>query len=289
MGWFKKIRKEAKRFGRNVRRAADDLGSGDWWDDLGDDFKDDFRGAWERILAEQDRLAKRIGLDKYADKSWYEALVKHGPLVAPMADLMGLGLGLVHLLWDDIFLTRNFAPYMGPDFIAERSGYLIEMSYEVAIADVLGNPNPETDKGGGKRSFFVGHLPDCVFDELSISQNGPDFENYGTYEGEDAGQVGVYAFQVRDIEGIDGGPVYVPLSGSETLIDVDAPELILRDTLKQPWKHPQRFSETYGGPVYPLVPTFIGVYAIDIPAGAPGIDDWYANITIRFLARTTSP
>lgn len=284
MGFFRKIKKATKRFVRNIERMAEDLGSGDWWEELGEDIKTDFRGTWEHILEEQNRIARRIGLDKYEGESWYDALVRHGPLVAPISDLMGMGLGLVHILWDDIFLTRTFQPYVGPDFIADKRGFLIEMSYEVGIEDILGNPNPEEAKGGGLPSFFVGHLPDCVFDELTISQNGPDFENYGTYDGEDAGQIGVYAFQLRRVSGFDE-PVFVPLSGNETEIDVDAPELILRSTLKQPWKHPQRFSETYGGPVMPLAPTFVGVYATDISPSAPGISDWYANITVRFLLK----
>jgi len=274
-----------RRLGRNISRIADDVSSGEWWEDLGDEIEEDFRGTWERILREQQRLARQFGIDDWGDENFQKWLHQHGPYVIFAADTMGLGLGLVHAMWDDIFPQRTFFPYTGPVNEEEKVGYLIERSYETGILDILGNPDPNTDKGGGATSFFVGHLPDCVFDELTISQNGPDFESYGTYDGEDAGQIGVYAFQLRKVAGIDDGPVFVPLTGNETLIDVEAPELILRTTLKQPFKHPQRFSETYGGPVTPLAPTFVGVYATGLSPTTPGIADWYANITIRFLAR----
>lgn len=292
MGFFKKafrkIKKEVKRATKNVKRIVDDLTDEEWWSYFEDELKDGYRNMMEHVLKEQMRWAKKLGIDDWGGEAFQKWLHMHGPYVVFAADATGLGLGLVHNLWDQIFKQRTFVPFdpaAAGTFYAERAGYLIERSYEVAVVDIIGNPNPDEDRGGGATSFFVGHLPDCVFDELTVSQDGPDFESYGTYDGEDVGQIGVYSFQIKRVNGIDDGPVFVPLTGYETEVDADAPELILRESLKQPWKHPQRFSETYGGPVTPLAPTFVGVYAQGLSPTTPGINDWYVNITIRFIAR----
>lgn len=176
--------------------------------------------------------------------------------------------------------------YRGEAFDPVLAGHVIERSYEVPLRDLVSTlPSPDTDSSGGPTSFFVGHLPDCVFDELTLSQDGPDFESYGPYDYDGEGEIGVYAFQLRRVAGLDSGKVPVPLSGIETQVSTRNPDIILRSTLKQPWKHPLRFSETYGGPVEPLAPTFVGVYVKGLSAATAGIDDWYANITIRFLSQ----
>ena len=179
----------------------------------------------------------------------------------------------------------DVVPYQGETFDPVLTGYVIERSYEVALEDIVQNPDPVADSAGGPTSFFVGHLPDCVFDELTISQDGPDFESYGPYDVKSDANIAVYGFQLRRVAGPDRGKVAVPFSGPETEISTATPEIIFRSALKQPWKHPLRFSETYGGPVEALAPTFVGVYAQGISPTAAGIEDWYANITIRFLVQ----
>lgn len=285
--WGRKLKKSIKDLGRNIQRIVDDVTDREWYSYLEDEMKAAYRSMMEHVLKEQMRWARKLGIDEWGNEDFQKWLHMHGPFVVFAADATGLGLGVVHNIWDKIFKERTFVPFGDVGgFNPEKVGYLIERSYEISLADILGNPDPEKNAGGGATSFFVGHLPECVFDELTISQNGPAFESYGTYEGAEFGEVGVYAFQIRRVAGIDDGPVFVPISGTETSVDAEAPELILRETLKQPWKHPDRFSETYGGPVTALDPTFVGVYARGL-TGTPGLDEWYANITIRFLARPT--
>lgn len=175
-------------------------------------------------------------------------------------------------------------PWEGGSYYPNRVGYAIEYGYDAKLTDLLGSP--VTDADTRAKTYFVGHLPDCSFDELSITNTGGDY-----VEDEDSIDlnqfVGAYVYQVNQGQ-LDGLPSVIAVSGIETGVDAQEPSKIYRQALRLPWKSRRRVSETYGGPVYPRLPTFVRLFVgTGIDGMTPNVADWAMQITIRFIVQPT--
>lgn len=175
-------------------------------------------------------------------------------------------------------------PWEGGVYYPNRVGYAIEYGYDAGLSDLLGSPVTGADTRA--KTYFVGHLPDCSFDELSITNTGGDYRD--DEDKIDLNQfVGAYVYQINHGQ-IDGLPSVIAVSGIETGVDAQEPSKIYRLALKLPWKSRRRASETYGGPVYSQLPTFVRLFVgPGIDGLTPTVADWAMQITVRFIVQRT--
>jgi len=250
------------------------------WNKFWDRVEKNFDRVVDQVQAEQDRWIDDLNMDKVFGSDVIDWMRKNGPLTAAFWDTTGMGLGIGHASWDRWEPPENLQTWNGQRYAQHREGFVADFSYEAAVTDLLIDPNDQAGSMGA-HTYFVGHLPDAEFDELTMTMHGGDFDE----SEESSAFVGANVYQLIDPDGKDRSGIRT-VSGYEEKYSEDDPERIYRSSLRLPWKSSTRVSETYGGPTLPRVPTFIQLYAAGVDASTPTVDDWNVQVTARFICNT---
>lgn len=181
-------------------------------------------------------------------------------------------------------LDGTVLPWEGGYYFADRNGFPMSFGYEVDLDQLFGAPNITTGQGG-PATFFIGHMPDCEFDEVTLTCYGGDFA--GPLGDPNPYYIGALVYQYRPTT--EEKLQFVAVSGYELEYVVDDPVRIRREALKLRWRSNQRVSETYGGPMLAGYPTFVVIFADSndgtFTAITPGVADWKVQCTVRFIMK----
>lgn len=177
-------------------------------------------------------------------------------------------------------IARDGLPWTGDEYVYSRRGYVIDFGFDVKLSNMTGPPVTSGVEGTEMPVGFIGHLPECVFDELTLTMTGGEYLeegdlDFGNYVGALVGQ------NITE----DGDTIQTMISGRELRWDPEGdPRVIERESLKLPYGSRRRVSQTYGGPIEPGQPTFIRVWAKEADLGRPPFDDsWFVQATARFI------
>lgn len=158
----------------------------------------------------------------------------------------------------------QLAPYDGEGFSQIRSGWPIQLAVEAVGS--AGTPPAGT--------FFVGHLPVCLFDSLRMTMSAPSLED------DPRQQSGALARVVQ--RDADGRTVFV--SGIELGYQEDG--TLVRQDLRLPARSPLVVEENYGGAVIESLPTFIVVASYGSWSGVPSLEETSVQVTLTILCQT---
>lgn len=249
------------------------------WNDFWDRVEDNFTRVFDQVQAQQDRIMDQANMDSVFGSDAIAWLRQNGPLTAMFFDHMGLGLGVGHLIWDELEPPENLITWNGERYQQYRDGFVIEFGFDAKVTDIIIDPAEEVGTLG-PHTYFVGHLPDCEFDELTMTMTGGEY-----LDEETPAFIGANVYQVKEPEDEEQSGI-VTVSGYEEAFREDEPSRIYRSSLRLPWRSSLRVSETYGGPTLSRQPTFIQVYAYGVDLSTPTVNDWEVQTTVRFIANT---
>ena len=244
-----------------------------------------FQRVHDDVMSFQDKspfgeMRRRLGMDKWLGDAGKKWLDKSGPFTIAFADISGGGQFGKDVAWDYLNPPPTIQDWNGGEYIQVRSGFAIEFGYDVPALALLVDPNTTGAGQTGPQNFFIGHLPDCEFDELTMTMRGGNFIDEADRLPNQF--IGANVYQTVDPAG-DNAQI-LTISGYEEAWDPEEPGRIYRQSLRLPWGAYERFSETYGGPTLSRVPTFVQLYAVGVSASTPDINDWYVQVTVRFIA-----
>lgn len=238
-----------------------------------------FVRTFDHVQSIEADFRESMGMDKVGGRDLQEWMKRNGPLTTGLFDVIGVGAFGGTIAWDMIHPPKNLQPWNGGEYMQYRNGFIIEVGHSVPVSSLIVDPN-NSYGGFGPETFFVGHLPDCEFDELTMTMTGGDYLDESKVE---LGRyVGANLYQVVDPSG-DNTEI-LSVSGTEEQFDPDEPGRIYRQSLRLPWRSRLRVSETYGGPTESRIPTLVSMYAHGIDGSTPGVNDWEIQVTSRFIA-----
>lgn len=247
-----------------------------------------FRKTWRKVRKEYQRAADRVaqfdegileemGIADLGGSSWQDFRRRNfAPTQLAFFDFTTIGPVGGNVGWDYIHPPEILVKWEGEYQQTQRQGFVIDFGYEVALSDLFVAPNIANETIG-EHTFFIGHLPECVFDEVTLTNTGGNYSDdppRGSF-------IGAHVYQVRTND--KGDAKFTSVSGYELAYNQDNPDLIFRESVKLPWKSRERLSVDYGGPVERGIPTMLILYAAGIDPADPDVANWKVQATVRFV------
>lgn len=169
-------------------------------------------------------------------------------------------------------------PYKGGFYTAsvDASGlFPVDLSLTIDLKEIVDSVVPG---GSLAQAVFVGHLPDCEFDEMVCRMYNASGGYTDPFDYDDTKRAELIAFQITG-QGIEKGAIR-EVSGIESTV-LAKNGAVFRERLRVPFRTQTLWSVTMGGPIEPLAPLFIFVQ----PDGITSIEaaGWKLIVTFRVM------